>query len=268
MGVTVAPRPSPPSDGRTLVIFYAHPDDEACAVGGTLACHAARGVKVAAVCATMGERGIPPWYRRAYGDRRDVRLRELYRATRALKVAETYCLGYPDGGVGAVPPAVRDRDVRAILLRLQPQVVLTHPLHLPQDHPDHRAVATSVMRGYGAALRRGQGSWRPARLLSFIPPMARGQEPPAGGVWLKLDVTPWLRSKLEAFFAYRSQAECWGSLLGQPETLTTEVLEMVHDRLRLGQDPTQALAEDVFAGLPPSSLAPQRDRHRGGAAHH
>lgn len=257
MGVALAPRPSTaPSDVRTLVIFYAHPDDEACGVGGTLACHAARGVKVAAVCATMGERGIPHWYRRAYGDRRDVRLRELYQATRALRVAETYCLGYPDGGVGAVPPGVRDRDVRAILLRLRPQVVLTHPLRVPEDHPDHRAVATSVIRGYGAALRGRHGSWRPARLLSFIPPMARGREPPPGRSWLKLDVTPWLRSKLEAFFAYRSQAQCWGSLLGQPQMLTTEVLEVVHDGLRLGQETTQALAEDLFAGLPPPSLAP------------
>lgn len=42
-----------------MVVIFAHPDDEACLVGGTLACYAARGVRVVLVCATRGEAAAP-----------------------------------------------------------------------------------------------------------------------------------------------------------------------------------------------------------------
>jgi len=43
----------------TLLAVFAHPDDEACLVGGTLACYAARGVRVTLVCVTRGEAAAP-----------------------------------------------------------------------------------------------------------------------------------------------------------------------------------------------------------------
>ena len=41
----------------TLMAVFAHPDDEAFSVGGTLAHYAQKGVKVVLVCATRGEAG-------------------------------------------------------------------------------------------------------------------------------------------------------------------------------------------------------------------
>ena len=47
--------------GPRLLACFAHPDDEAFPVGGALAAHAARGVTVRLVTATLGEEGeIPP----------------------------------------------------------------------------------------------------------------------------------------------------------------------------------------------------------------
>ena len=43
--------------GPRLLACFAHPDDEAFPVGGALAAHAARGVAVRLVTATLGEEG-------------------------------------------------------------------------------------------------------------------------------------------------------------------------------------------------------------------
>lgn len=41
----------------TLLAVFAHPDDEAFSVGGTLTHYARRGVRVVLACATRGEAG-------------------------------------------------------------------------------------------------------------------------------------------------------------------------------------------------------------------
>ena len=45
-------------DKLSLLAIFAHPDDESCSPGGTLAKYADRGVEVTLVCATRGEGGV------------------------------------------------------------------------------------------------------------------------------------------------------------------------------------------------------------------
>ena len=45
------------SQPRSLLTLFAHPDDEAFSMGGTLARYATEGASVALVCATRGEAG-------------------------------------------------------------------------------------------------------------------------------------------------------------------------------------------------------------------
>src|SRR5919108_6156468 len=88
----------------TLISFHAHPDDEAIAVGGTLARAAAEGHRVVVVFATKGEHGEVPegflddgemlWQRRE---------RECLEAASVLGAQRVEFLGYTDSGMIGTP---------------------------------------------------------------------------------------------------------------------------------------------------------------------
>src|SRR3954447_174798 len=84
----------------TLVLFHAHPDDEAIATGGTMARAAAEGHRVVLVCATRGELGEVPDGFLAPGETLTQRReRELEAAAEILGCARVAFLGYRDSGM-------------------------------------------------------------------------------------------------------------------------------------------------------------------------
>ena len=94
----------------TVVMFHAHPDDEALLTGGTLARLAAEGHRVVLVVACDGEMG------QARPDGRTERLDELRASACVLGVSRVEHLGYADSGHGAElypDPPDRTRFVRA-----------------------------------------------------------------------------------------------------------------------------------------------------------
>ena len=94
----------------TVVMFHAHPDDEALLTGGTLARLAAEGHRVVLVVACDGEMG------QARSDGRTQRLDELRASACVLGVSRVEHLGYADSGHGAElypDPPDRARFVRA-----------------------------------------------------------------------------------------------------------------------------------------------------------
>ena len=86
--------------GHRLLACFAHPDDEAFPVGGALAAHAARGVDVRLITATLGEEGE---IRQEGAATREtlgsVRRVELARAVRVLGVKDHIVLHYRDSGM-------------------------------------------------------------------------------------------------------------------------------------------------------------------------
>ena len=63
---------------KTLLVIFAHPDDESHGSGGTLAKYAAEGVKVHYLCVTRGEAGIvDDRFMADGGDIAELRTREL-----------------------------------------------------------------------------------------------------------------------------------------------------------------------------------------------
>jgi LmbE family N-acetylglucosaminyl deacetylase len=85
---------------RTLVLFHAHPDDEAIATGGTMARAAAEGHRVVLVCATRGELGEVPDGFLAEGETlTERREAELHAAAEILGCARVAFLGYRDSGM-------------------------------------------------------------------------------------------------------------------------------------------------------------------------
>jgi LmbE family N-acetylglucosaminyl deacetylase len=92
----------------TVVMFHAHPDDEAIATGGTMIKAAEEGHRVVLVTATNGERGeVPPGLLREGETLAERRLDELRHAARLLGVARLEPLGYMDSGMMGTP----DNDV-------------------------------------------------------------------------------------------------------------------------------------------------------------
>lgn len=159
------------SAARTLVVFHAHPDDEALLTAGTMARASAAGHRVVLVVATDGALGLTD--ESAFGSRGDAlaatRSRELSASARALGVARTVELGYADSGSGPDvwpdPPGGR-RFVRVpleeaataladVLLEERADVLTTYDPNGGYGHRDHVRVHEVGARAAELAHERG-----------------------------------------------------------------------------------------------------------------
>jgi LmbE family N-acetylglucosaminyl deacetylase len=130
-------------DKLRLMCVLAHPDDESLGTGGTLARYAGQGVETFLITATRGERG-----RFGEGAERpsadvvgQTREAELRSAAQELGVREVTILGYPDGALDAVDPAVAQDALAGHLRRVRPHVVITFGPEGAYGHPDHIAIS-------------------------------------------------------------------------------------------------------------------------------
>src|SRR5579862_3311960 len=88
----------------TLVLFHAHPDDEAIATGGTMARAKREGHRVVLVSATRGELGQHAPDSLAPGEQLvERRVAELHAAADVLGVDRVEFLGYLDSGMAGEP---------------------------------------------------------------------------------------------------------------------------------------------------------------------
>jgi N-acetyl-1-D-myo-inositol-2-amino-2-deoxy-alpha-D-glucopyranoside deacetylase len=167
----------------TLLASFAHPDDEAFGTGGTLAHYAAKGVRVALVCATRGEAGgIAEPGLATPETLGEVRTSELQCAARTLGVAEVVFLDYRDSGMEGSPDnnhprafvnAAADEVIArlvGVIRRLRPQVVVTFEPNGGYGHPDHIAIHRHSAAAFHAAADPArypdQGPvWRATRLF-------------------------------------------------------------------------------------------------------
>lgn len=133
----------------TLLAIFAHPDDEAFSVGGTLTHYARKGVRVVLACATRGEAGkitVPGMTVDDLGAQREQELRE---ACRALEIEPPVFLDYHDSGryertrhddpaaLMNVDPLDAETKLRALIEEVQPQVIVTFDPHGGYGHVDH-----------------------------------------------------------------------------------------------------------------------------------
>ena len=119
-----------------VVMLTAHPDDAEIFAGGLIHAYRRMGARVSILIATDGSKGGP-------GDPARLAALRLAEAKEgaALLDAGLTLLGYPDGGLNAVPRLAGDLGQR--LQSLAPDLVLTH---CPQDyHADHRALAQAAL---------------------------------------------------------------------------------------------------------------------------
>jgi LmbE family N-acetylglucosaminyl deacetylase len=133
----------------TLVVFHAHPDDEAIATGGSMARAHAEGHRVVLVVATNGEHGEVPGDLGEDETLADRRRAETERSAAALGVDDVVWLGYVDSGMtgweanlneGSFWKADVDQAAErlAAILRAESADVLTiYDWHGNYGHPDH-----------------------------------------------------------------------------------------------------------------------------------
>ncbi|MBV0896226.1 PIG-L deacetylase family protein [Microbacterium sp. NC79] len=144
-----------------VVVVIAHQDDEMRCLG-TLLRYRDEGHRVAIVCVTNGNRGLPFTDESTLADVAAVRDREM-RSVCAVIGADYHCLDRGDGA------AVADLELRnqlvGVLRTLEADVVFTH--WTSDYNPDHVATARAVI---DAALFTSLGSFAPGTAPLRRPP--------------------------------------------------------------------------------------------------
>lgn len=168
---------------RSMLVVFAHPDDEAFGTGGTLAKYASTGVRTTLICATRGEVGEISDPELATPDTlSSVREQELLCSAETLGIEEVIFLGYRDSGMIGTPDnehpdafmQANEEEVIAglvgIMRRVKPQIVLTFEPNGGYGHPDHIAIHNHTVSAFHKAAQEDYGvelgeAWRADRLI-------------------------------------------------------------------------------------------------------
>ena len=216
----------------TLVLFHAHPDDEAIATGGTMARAKSEGHRVVLVSATRGELGEYAPDSLAPGeDLVDRRVAELHAAAGILGVDRVEFLDYLDSGMAGEPTnhapgsfASADVDEAAgrlakILEEEHADVLTVYDENGNYGHPDHiqvhvvgvRAAAIAgTKRVYEATANRDHIR----RMMEQVPQDPDAPEAPADldtlgvtedKITTTVDVRDFVEHKRAAMVAHASQ---------------------------------------------------------------
>jgi LmbE family N-acetylglucosaminyl deacetylase len=266
---------------HTLVVFHAHPDDEALLTAGTMARAAAAGHRVVLVLATDGAGGLAASRYGQRGELGDRRRAEAAAAAAALGTARVAYLGYDDSGMAGEPSGLpapfAAADVAeaagrlaAVLREERADVLTSYDPRGGYGHPDHLQVHRVGARAAELAgtpvlleatvdrtlLRRAVRlvSWLPNLPPGFDVATVNGAYTPRAELTHRIDVRAVGAQKRAAMSAHASQATAdYGTrtlqvLLGLPGPVFDRVTG--HEWFRQpGRVPPRRLLDDVFAGL-------------------
>lgn len=218
---------------RSVVCFFAHPDDETVLAGGMIRLMTQQGIQVHIVSATRGEGGEvgePPLTTQA--ELGAVRERELHCAAHALG-ATVQVLDYVDPVIGpddVLLPFEADFDTLAhqfgeIARQRRADLVLTHGSDGEYGHPAHRLVHRAVRQGLRTLV------YSVAANVPDVPDRLWNESDPAH---LALDIRPWSASKIAAMECHATQH----ALFKRRRKLQTvaEALRHVESVRRVGWD--------------------------------
>lgn len=199
---------------RHILVILPHPDDEAFGVSGTIAMHLQNGAKVTFACLTLGEMGrnmgIPPFANRVTLPA--IRKLELEASCRAIGIQDLRLLGFHDKMLEFEDQEQLDGRISELVAELKPSLVMTfYPGY--SVHPDHDACGAAVIR----TIERLPENQRPiVHCMAF----SKNHEISIGLPDITIDVTPFLKQKMESIQAHRSQFQA-AELVGS-KTLTDQ----------------------------------------------
>lgn len=128
---------------RRILVVQAHPDDAEVGAGATVAKLTAAGVSAAYLTVTDGRMGTEDLSVNP-AELVQIRRREAESAARALGVAETYWLNFPDGGNLSLTP-VREQITRVIRLFKPAALLVNDPWLRYEAHSDHRVTGLAAV---------------------------------------------------------------------------------------------------------------------------
>ncbi len=151
---------------RTLVAFFAHPDDEVC-VSPMLARYAREGVNIYLVLATSGQKGVMPHFKVPTGDSLGrIRTAEATCATELLGIHPPIMLGLQDGALSLLDNmVVLHNKVDSLFKLLKPDVVITWGPDGGYGHADHRIVSDVVTEVF----QKGGEGWPRQLFYAAVP---------------------------------------------------------------------------------------------------
>lgn len=244
---------------KSLLLIFAHPDDETVFAGGVACRYSDAGAAVALCTATLGERGklgAPPVC--AAEDLGRTRQAELVEAARLIGVSTLRVLAYPDRDLQHAPAETIRLQLVEVIRAVRPQVVVTFDANGSNLHPDHIAISRFASDAIAAAADSrwfpGAGpAHRVARLVWTLPVrpwdvVRQGHPAAVAGVDFIVDVAAWTRRKSAALRAHRSQhASLERILLSKPDA--EHLLSVELFRQAWGPGLEAVPATDLFEGI-------------------
>jgi LmbE family N-acetylglucosaminyl deacetylase len=196
---------------RSILLVFAHPDDESFGMAGTVKKYTQQGVPVDLVCATRGEKGarldVP-----ANIDTGTAREAELRVAAAIMGIRDIYFLGYIDGELDKADADEVISKIKDIMRRVQPEIVITFGPDGITGHSDHVAVGKAATKAFERLSAEGSGP----RKLYYVT-IAESAVPnaddfgvatrPDEQVTISTDISDYLDSKIQAIAAHRSQQD-------------------------------------------------------------
>jgi N-acetyl-1-D-myo-inositol-2-amino-2-deoxy-alpha-D-glucopyranoside deacetylase len=263
----------------TLLLFHAHPDDEAISTGGVMMKAKADGHRVVLVTATRGEAGeIHNMDEQSTRPRLgDVRTKELEAAAKILGVDRFEFLDYRDSGMVGTPENDDARSfhqapldeaaakLAAVLREERPDVVVTYDSDGSYGHPDH-IKAHHVTNAALDVLEKG--GWHPRKVyytaiprslmekfMEQVPEEDRRNDTiriigtPDELVTTRVDVSDFVDRKREAFAAHMTQNDPNSWFTTMADQLYRLAFGTEYYRLARGKAGAALPENDVFAGI-------------------
>jgi len=155
----------------TFLYVFPHPDDECFGPVPGIARQVREGHEVHLLTLTRGE-ATSQRERLGYSkaEMAEVRYEEMQAVANTVDLSSLTVLEYPDGRLAELNPLVLEDEVAAHLHEIEPDVVVTYPVHGISGHPDH-LVTHAIVKRVACALR-GDGAATPRRLAFYTLPPA------------------------------------------------------------------------------------------------
>lgn len=244
---------------RSLLLIFAHPDDETFLTGGVACRYSSGGTRVVLVTATRGESGKagePPLC--TPEELPAMREAELRRAAAILGISELHLLGYRDRDLASAPPDQVREQLVSVIRACRPSVVVSFDPHGGNLHPDHVAISRFAIDAVVAAADpRYVPAVGPAHAVSRLVwtpgrhPWQLVREPDIAAVPdvdFVIDVGAWRERKAAALCAHATQHKSvernFASQPDRDRLLGTEVF-----RQAFGPAIARRPLDDLFDGL-------------------
>lgn len=221
---------------RSILLVFAHPDDESFGLAGTIGKYSSQGVPVDLICATRGEKGtrvgLPDSVETGVA-----REAELRCAARETGIHQLYFLDYIDGELERLPFDMIVGRVRDLMRKIEPGIVITFGHDGITGHPDHVTIGKAATEAFKQLEHDGKLYYVaiPASLMA-------GEEGsglatmPDDEISTAIDVSGFADRKIRAIACHQSQQDAHDFLdslrdEGESAWLRTEHLYLALPRL-------------------------------------